>query len=204
MFDLVPQFLLCRYGSLAEDLSVGAMNLTTTEFSLPSGRHWLPTVVLKGKPHQRLRSPNPQVHVFGVETPECPVVLVGVHFPLHDDFGQPYVTLIPMHSAEQRSLLRIIATAPYWFYVFFSGAAPTLAFLAGCEPGLVEAYSRIWTLVAGYPLNPNANTQWAIQFASEALAHVRPQATVAFLAAGFPGKAVGQGGLDLGSPPAPA
>jgi len=97
MFQQASQFLMRLYGYTAEMLPGGAMMVTASEFAFPSGSLLLPTVVLKTEADQPLPSPNPHLDIIGVETPECPVVFIGIRFPhCDDDFGAAYFSTIKL------------------------------------------------------------------------------------------------------------
>jgi hypothetical protein len=87
-------------------------------------------------------------------------------------FPATHSVLLPMHTAEQRSLLRILANAGQCLYVAMSGSRPTLAFSFGTAPELREQFATAWRAVSGFPLNPQADTGEAAACAVSAMSMV--------------------------------
>ena len=143
----------------AERLQPGSMALLTADLVEGAGVRPLPIVVLKGDSAARLCPAEPAICLAVVETAHCPVFMFAIHIDGQTrGFAATHSVLVAMHTAEQRSLLRILGNADDCLYVAMSGSRPTLAFSVGARPELREQFTAAWHAVSEFPLNPQADT----------------------------------------------
>ena len=165
------EFLFRAIAPAAQDLAPGSMALCAAERDGPDGTsRSMPIVILKGESEARLRPTEPGFVIGVVETPDCPMLLVGLK--LRDQtagFPDVFSVTVPMHTADQRSLLRILATAEDYLCVAISGALPTLAMGIKLDPSVHELFTAAWDSIAALPLNPQADIDRARELAHAAM-----------------------------------
>lgn len=158
------------FGKLAAQMDYETAALDYVEIDLDGQIMEIPAIVVKGRPEDILIYPTVRTQVIAVDTPECPVVALGVEFPYQESsLAGWYFTWLPMHNDHQRSFLRMLATSSMWHVVVFSGVQVTRALMVPIEQSVRSEYRQLWKLIADYPLNPDANTNWAIDRACEAM-----------------------------------
>lgn len=157
----------------AERLEPGSMALLTADQVEDGVVRPVPIVVLKGDAAARLCPAEPGVCLAVVETPQCPVFMFAVYIEGQTrGFPATHSVLLAMHTAEQRSLLRILASANRCLYAAISGSRPTLAFSVDTRPELREQFTTAWRGVSEFPLNPRADTAHAAACAASAMSAV--------------------------------
>lgn len=168
------EFLFRAVAPVAQSLQSGSMVLCAADRNEDDGTTTeLPIVVLKGEPDARLNPTEPGILVGVIETPDCPMLMFGLHL---DDqtsgFPRAFTVTVPMHTAEQRSLMRILANARECLYVAISGPLPTLAIGTNITPSLHEILSTAWDAIAALPLNPEADIDRAREVADAVMQKV--------------------------------
>lgn len=168
------EFLFRAVAPTAQHLPPGSMVLCAADRDEEDGSvRSIPIFVLKGKPEARLCPGVPGILVALVETPHCPVMMLGLHLDGQTcGFPADFSVTMPMHIAEQRSLLRILAKAGECIYVAVSGARPTLAFSVVIRPSMREMFATAWNAVSCLPLNPGADIARANDLATACLEHI--------------------------------
>ena len=157
----------------AERLQPGSMALLAADQVEGGVVRPVPIVVLKGDGAARLCPAEPGICLAVVETPQCPVFMFAIHIEGQTrGFPATHSVLLAMHTAEQRSLLRILANADQCLYVAISGSRPTLAFSVGARPELREQFTTAWRAVSEFPLNPQADRGEAAACAVSAMSTV--------------------------------
>jgi hypothetical protein len=143
------------------------MVLCAAERDEPDGTsRSMPIVILKGESEARLRPTEPGFLVGVVETPDCPMLLLGIKLSNQTaGFPDAFSVTVPMHTVDQRSLLRILANADECLYVAMSGALPTLAMGMKVDLSVHELFTTAWDSVAALPLNPEADIDRARELA---------------------------------------
>lgn len=190
------EFLLRAVVPTAQHLPPGSMVLCAADGDEEDGSvRSIPIVVLKGKPEARLCPGEPGILVALVEMPRCPVMLFGLHLDGQNrGFPADFSVTMPMHIAEQRSLLRILAKADECMYVAVSGARPTLAFSVAIRPSLREMFATVWNAVSCLPLNPDTDVARANDLATACLEHiVASRAMHGFFSSSGPSTPTGNG-----------
>ena len=198
------EFLFRAIAPNAASLSPGSMAVCAAERDDADGvAKSIPIIVLKGDADARLCPTEPGVLVGVVETPECPLIMFGLRLDKQTcGFPPDFSTTMPMHSAEQRSLLRILANADECMYVALSGAMPTLALGVKIRPSLHELFVTAWESVATLPLNPQADVDKATDLAEAAIERVARDAMRGFFSSGGPDPS-SPGGGSANMPPPP-
>ena len=169
MNDVLEQANRC-FEKLAAQLDYETAALDYVELDLDGQIMQIPAIVVKGRPEDILVYPTVRTQLIAVDTSECPVVALGVEFPYQkSSFAGWYFTWLPMHNDHQRSFLRMLATSSMWHVVVFSGVRVTRALMVPIEQSVRSEYRQLWKLIADYPLTPEANTNWAIDRACEAM-----------------------------------
>lgn len=154
----------------AERLQPGSIALFTADQVEGAVVRPVPIVVLKADSAARLCPAEPGICLAVVETPQCPVLMFAIHIEGQTrGFPATHSVLLAVHTAEQRSLLRILGNADQCLYVAMSGSQPTLAFSVGARPELREQFTTAWHAVSEFPLNPQADTGKAVACAVSAM-----------------------------------
>jgi len=163
----IVEFLFRTIAPAAQDMAPGSMVLCAAERDEDDGTsRSIPIVVLKGEPDARLRPTEPGFLVGVVETPDCPMLLFGLKLDNQTSgFPHAFSVTVPMHTADQRSLLRILANADECMYVAMSGSLPTMALGMKIDPSIHELFMTAWDAVAALPLNPEADIDRARELA---------------------------------------
>lgn len=160
-----------RFGPLASQLEEETMACSTAALHLEGEDQEVPAFVVKGDPEANLEKPVVRCQVLGIETSECPVVAVGVEFPEQvETLTAWYWTWIPMHTADQRELLKLMASAPVWLVVVFSGERVSRALIVRVNDIARAQYRQLKQVVESYPTNRRADTERAIDAAQAATA----------------------------------
>lgn len=158
------------FGKLAAQMDYETAALDNVEINLDGQIMEIPAIVVKGRPEDILVYPIVRTQLIAVDTPECPVVALGVEFPYQkSSLAGWYFTWLPMHNDHQRSFLRMLATSSMWHVVVFSGVRVTRALMVPIEQSVRREYRQLWKLIADYPMKPDANTKLAIDRACEVM-----------------------------------
>ena len=189
------EFLFRTIAPAAQNLSPGSMVLCAADRDDDDGsERSIPIVVLKGEVEARLCPTEPGILLGVVETPDCPMLMFGLRLD-HQTGGFPadFSLTLPMHTVEQRSLLRIFANAEECVYVAVSGARPTLAFGVPLRPSLREIFTTAWDAVSKLPLNPEADVARAHELATACMQHVANDVLRGFFSSAGPSAPLGNG-----------
>ena len=169
------QFLVSRFGSRLEKMPVDSISLEVIELGINGKVSDVPAIVVKGDSNSHLNTYKVAIRLAGIHTPFCPVVTLDLTFPFQQEsFTSSYWSFLPMHSMEQRSLLRIIANSEFWFLVVFSGNIPTDSTLIPIGQTSSDAYKKAWNLISQYPLDPEADTKSALNCLTRFVERVVP------------------------------
>jgi hypothetical protein len=176
------EFLFRAIAPAAQDMAPGSMALCAAERDEPDGTsRSMPIVILKGESEARLRPIEPGFLVGVVETPDCPMLLLGIKLSNQTaGFPDAFSVTVPMHTVDQRSLLRILANADECLYVAMSGALPTLAMGMKVDPSVHELFTTAWDSVAALPLNPEADIDRARELAHALMNQVAKETRAKF------------------------
>jgi hypothetical protein len=159
------------FGTLAKQMDEETMACSTAVIQMEGEEYGVPAFIVKGPPDTVMERPIVRCQVLGIETSECAVVAVGVEFPFQTEALQGwYWSWLPMHTTEQRALLGLMATAPVWLLVIFSGEAVSRALIVRVNDIARARYRQLKLVVESYPTNPIADTKRAIDAAQEATA----------------------------------
>lgn len=160
-----------RFAALAEQMDEETVACSAATIQLEGEEREVPAVVVKGAEETILRRPAVRCQVLGIETTECPVVAVGVEFPEQaKTLTGWYWSWIPMHTAGQRELLKLMASAPVWLVVVFSGEEVSRALIVQVNDIARAQYRQLNQVVESYPTNRRADTGRAIDGAQAATA----------------------------------
>jgi hypothetical protein len=159
------------FGKLAAQMDYETAALDCVEIDLDGQIMEIPAIVVKCRPEDILVYPTVRTQLIAVDTPECPVVALGVEFPYQrSSLAGWYFAWLPMHDDHQRSFLRMLATSSMWHVVVFSGVRVTRVLMVPINQTARRDYRQLWKLIAdNYPLKPEANTKLAIDRACGAM-----------------------------------
>lgn len=158
-----------RFEGLAAQMGEETIACSTARIQLEGQDYEAPAIVVKGAAEARLLRPVVRSQVLGIETSECPVVAVGIEFPHQvDNLASWYWSWVPLHTAEQRELVGLMATAPAWLVVVFSGELVSRALIVQVTELARARYRRLEQMVESYPEDPKSDTGRAIDVAQVA------------------------------------
>jgi hypothetical protein len=138
---------------------------TMTSFKLPAGPDGedVPAIMIKGSPGCALQKEEVIFNVGALQTPECPVVIIEVEFP-HPakPLKNSYWCYWPVNTPDDIRELEVMARAPRWCVLIFSGDAVLEPFLLTPVGAQVQAQCRfILDRIRGMMLNPRADVELA-------------------------------------------
>jgi hypothetical protein len=158
------QFLISRFGPTVEKMPYDSIYIVSTELEINGKPTDIPVIVMRGDVGSRLSTNEISIRLAGFHTSFCPVVTIDLIFPFQEgSFDSSYWIFLPMNSANQRSLLRIIMKSRFWFLVAFCGNVPMKRMFIPIGIKSSQSYSEAWHLVSQYPVDPNANTDSAVK-----------------------------------------
>jgi len=99
-------------------------------------------------------------------------------------FPPGFSVTVPMHTPEQRSLLRTLANAEECMYVALSGDLRTLALEVKIRPSLHDLFAMAWDSVAVLALNPQADLAKANDMATVLMQSVAKDVLRRFFSSG--------------------
>lgn len=171
MNDDVLEMYRQHFDALAGQMEEETIACSTAPIHFQGQDYEVPAIVAKGSAESRLQRPVVRCQVLGIETSQCPVIAVGVEFPHQiNTFASWYWSWVPMHTAEQRDLVGLMATAPAWLVIVFSGDFVSRALIVQVSELARARYRRLKQTVESYPENPRSDTRRAIDAAQAATA----------------------------------
>lgn len=170
--DVLEMYQRC-FEALTGQMEEETVACSTAAIQIEGQDYEVPAIVVKGGAEAKLRRPVVRCQVLGIETSECPVIAVGIEFPDQvNTLASWYWSWVPMHTTEQRELVGLMATAPAWLVVVFSGELVSRALIVQIAELARARYRRLKQMVESYPENPQADTGRAINVAQVATAAV--------------------------------
>ena len=158
------QFLISRFGPTVEKMPDDSIYIVSTEFEINGKLTDVPAIVMRGDVGSRLDTNEISIRLSGFHTSFCPVVTIDLIFPFQEgSFDSSYWIFLPMNTAAQRSLLRIITKSRFWFLVAFGGDVPTKRMLIPIGQKSSRSCGEAWHLISQYPVDPEANTDGAVK-----------------------------------------
>jgi hypothetical protein len=138
---------------------------TMTSFELPAGPDGedVPAIMIKGSPGSALEKEEVIFKVSALQTPECPVVVIGLEFPYPTkSLKKSYWCYWPVNTPDDLRELEVMARAPRWCVLIFSGDTVLEPFLLTPVGAQVQAQCRfIHDRIRGMTLNPRADVELA-------------------------------------------
>ncbi len=101
--NILEQASQC-FGKLAAQMDYETAALDYVEIDLDGQIMEIPAIIVKGRPEDILVYSTVRTQLIAVDTPECPVVALGVEFPYQESsLAGWYFTWLPIHNDHQRS-----------------------------------------------------------------------------------------------------
>lgn len=149
-------------------------------FALPTrwegGDVTVPAIVIKGPAGCALERPEIIVTVVGMEAPECHVVAVGLGLPYQTrPLRRQYWCFVPIDTAVQVRLLRLMATVPSWAVLVAAGDDLTEPQFANVGDATTAGLEQILKEVGRHPPIPGADVQRTVARVREVFMETWPE-----------------------------